>query len=224
MPRRSVVRKKKKSPPKYYGKHRWSNYGRGLGQLANDVSMLKGLVNTEFKYLDTSAAPTTNNTGTFVLLNGLQKGDDVNNRDGRSIRIKSLEHRLFLQHNSSSTDSMVRVILFIDKQPNGAAPSSGSVLISGNTITSPRNLEWRKRFVILSDKTYVLSTDGGKYYVAPKAKYLDLDMHTAYSTTDAGTVTDILSNALYMYVLGATQDLTNYPTISYYNRIRFVDN
>jgi len=73
----------------YKPKSRWSIYGQAGKQLWKDVKALKNLINVEFKVKDLVSTSTPSTTvPTTLLLNGLQKGDDYNSRDGRQVRWK----------------------------------------------------------------------------------------------------------------------------------------
>lgn len=180
---------------------------------------LRSMMNVEFKYKDVTASPTVSNTGTLVLLNGMSKGDTVSTREARSILCKSSEFKTNAYMNASATNTSLRVILFIDKQPSGTAPTIANLLQS-NTITSFRHLDFRKRFVILIDRSYSLSVNG-KNDVHIEW-YKKLRMHTIYDDSDAGDITDISSNALYLVLI--SNEPTNTPTVVYNHRLRFIDN
>jgi hypothetical protein len=125
----------------------WFSWG-GTMKLIRDVAYLKSLVNTEFKQVNTSRSFAQDNSGTVTLLNALIQGDDYDNRGGRMVRFKSLEMRYIMTQHASATNTQVRNILFIDKTPSGSTPQILD-LITAVSLTAPRNLDNRKRFVIL---------------------------------------------------------------------------
>lgn len=208
-----------------YGKRnagRWNIYGRAGKQLAKDVWTLKNLINVEFKssdiYNSTQTAPLA---GALVLVNHLTKGDDYNNRDGRQVRFKSLFLNGRVIMHASATHTAVRMVVFIDKQPNGVVPTATDVLSTATTnlIDAFRNLNNRKRFVILKDARYTLNTD----YPEKQIKYYKkLDMKTIYDDGDAGTIADITTNAL--YVMWISDEGTWVPDVRVPARLRFIDN
>ena len=213
---------------KYYkGKaNRELTYGR-MGQkvftdmsyLVNTVAKLKGLINTEFKSLDTAVTATITSTPVITLLNGCAKGDTLNTRDGRQIRLKSVAVNLQCTMHATPLDDMLRVMLVIDKQPNVTALVIGDLLVNTN-MGSMRNLDNRKRFVILRDERVVLSVGGGTNTFWQY--YKELDMHTIYDGSDAGTIADITSNALYLIIFST--EAANGPSVSRTTRVRFLDN
>lgn len=216
----------------YSGKSRYNKYNkykkRYIGQcskyqcnkLVKDVKYLKSRVHSEFKYLDTVVTNTPTTTAVLALLNGMSKGDGVANREGRQIRVKSILSNTLLTINTSATASNIRIVYFIDKQANAAAPVFGDVFTSSsNYITSARNLNNRKRFVILKDHVYTLDPDN--HNAIRMSFYKKLDMSTIYDASDAGDITDIKTNALYMMYI--CNEATFTPTINSYNRVRFLD-
>lgn len=160
-----------------------------------------------------------NTTGTFTLLCNPSVGADMTNRVGRRITIKSAYIKGRLQVEGAATPNNVQVgaqhcrfILFMDYQPNGAAPLVTDLLVSA-TPASHLNLNNRDRFKILSDKEWVLdpfilsntatqsyaSTSGVSKFVK---KFKALNEDVVFSTSTA-SIADITSGALYMFWIGS---------------------
>lgn len=199
---------------------RYATYSRAGTQLWKDVSMLKNLINVEFKQKDvTFSSQTIYNTYSSVLLNGLTKGDDNSNRDGRRVRFKSLQFNGTVYLDSVATASTVRFILFIDKQPN-AANGSGN-LLDNNTINGQRSVEYARRFTVLKDFTVNLSASG----LPQKAVkfYVPLDMKTDYDDSDTGLISDITRNSMYLYMV-SDDTVANPVVLNGHLRLRFIDN
>lgn len=208
-------------------KNRWAKrarrYGGAYWQLSKDVSRLKDAINVEYKLLEhKSAAQSVNNAGTFVLMNGSQKGDDYNSRDGRQIRIKSFYFNAKVTIHPSAVHTVFRVMLLIDTQPTGVAPILSQILRVGTVanILCMRNLDNRKRFSILRDFRINLNQDYPEKYIKV---FRRLDMKTIYDDSNAGDITDISSNALYMLFI-SEEVADNFPTIEHVARVRFIDN
>lgn len=185
------------------------------------VSLLRSLINTEFDYVDTLALQNMPAAGSINLLNGMTQGDGPNNRTGTSIKMKSYEIKYGLQNNATAINTQCRVLLVLDKQSNGAAPVLTDILQT-NSPYSPRNLNNRKRFKILMDKRYSLSTAGPNN--TNDSTYMkNVETHVQFfSTSNLGTIADISSNALYL--VHCSDQATNFPTINYYCRVRYLDN
>lgn len=199
---------------------RWNNYSRAYNQLWKDVGMLKGLVNTEFKTLDINVSiPSLTTTGAVLLHSGLTKGDNVNERDGRMVRWKSIQIAGSVTRNAASTvQNRIHLALVIDTQPNGSGPVYTEIYDTA-TPDSFRNLDGRKRFVILKTWDMVLDADRPEKFFK---LYKKLDMKTVYNSGDSGTISDIESNAL--LVLAISDAATNTPSFTYKSRARFIDN
>lgn len=211
--RKQLRRRRYRRTPKY-------TYGGMARKIWRDVRWLKSVVNAEFKYLDVNNSTTSSTTAAFVLLNGMQTGDTASTRDGQSIKMAKLFFQFTASINASATTTVGRVILLVDYQPNAAAPPIGGLLSSTTNVLSPLALGNAYRFRILRDVKYQLSANGTQIF--RRKFYLTLNEHTKYSTTNVGDISDILSNSLYLVHM--SDQATNTPSISYYSRLRFVDN
>lgn len=215
---------------KYYkGKYRRDplTYGR-MGQkvfddtswLVNKVAQLSSLINTEFKTADTAGTSTLTTVPIIALLNGLGIGDDFNNRDGRQVRWKSVEIKIqFLLSTAGPIEDMVRIMVVIDKQPNETLMVIAD-LLDTTTVQSMKNLNQRKRFVILLDTVIELSL--AQRTNAFWKYYKKIDMKTIYDSSDTGGITDIETNAFYL-VLFCTEAVNGIVS-ERTTRMRFIDN
>lgn len=197
-------------------------YSQIGARVLKDVSMLKNLINVEFKTNDLQFSSTSvPSTGTINCLNGLMQGDDYNRRSGRQVRFKSLQWRCTLNKHNSAVASRIRVIFFIDKDPREIQCSTSDILETSvfSGIDSMRKLDGRKRFVILKDKTFLLNTDTPE---RSYTGYMKLDMKTVYDASTTGDISDIYSNSLHVLFLG--DETVNQPTYTLGTRLRFVDN
>ncbi len=189
-------------------------------KVAKDVSRLKSLINVEFKAIDTGTiSAEVNTTAIIALLNSCIQGDDFDNREGRTIRVKSVQLSVTTHWNISVPDNVLRVLIVIDKQPNGILMLIGDLLDATNS-TAFRNLDNRKRFVILLDRV----VSGGSLNNKPAQidYYKKMDMITTYNSGNAGTIADIETNALYLVLLA--DEATEGPVVDRDTRIRYIDN
>lgn len=213
---------KKKNP--YGGSRRYKNYYRGGMQLYKDVMLLKSLVNVEKKYFDTSSSGTslpTNTTGTLVLLNAIDQGVGISQRTGNSIKIVSLMLEGFIQLNSLATNDAVQVSLILDRQPNATVANWNDIYEIGSSSASlaQRNKLTVDRFTVLKSYDLTLATQGE---TIKKFKcFLKLGMHEKFNGTGA-TIASIYTNAIYLCFQGNLS--SNFSNITYFTRIRFVDN
>jgi len=123
----------------------------------------------------------------------------------------------------AGTTQTGRVLLVYDKQSNLAAPTILNVL---NTIspTSQKNLDNRKRFRILMDKTFDLGAKAtGVGERLTFEKYIKLNTPVQYNTANNGTIADIVSGSLYLITLGDVASGADDATSIITARVRFSD-
>lgn len=217
--------RKKNYKPRYgryanKGVKRGQIYGAAVGQLWKDVSMLKGLVNTEFKFKDVAVTNLSiPSTGQVTDLNGLTKGDNVNQRSGRMVRWKSVQIQGQITRNpSSTTQDRGRICLVIDKHADGAG-SGYTDIYDSLDVNSFRNLDNRKRYVILKSWNFVLDADKPERYFKV---YKPIDMKTVYNSLNNGNIADIEANSLSLFYI--SDRATNQPTVDMKVRLRYIDN
>lgn len=183
-----------------------------------------------------------NTTGAFSLLCVPILGTDYTNRIGRKIIMKSVYIRGFVRSEPSSTAGQVgtctaqqiRIIIFIDFQPNGTAPSVTD-LLTGATTVSHLNLNYRDRFKILKDKIivldpYIVNATSGTSVAAATNQiknvkiYKKLNQEVIFNATNGGDIADINSGALWMLTIGSVPAGTNTDANAVLTtRVRFID-
>lgn len=179
----------------------------------------------EWKSIETYMAGSAVAAGTLYLLNGTTQGDNINQREGRQIYVQSIQSNFRAEWNSGAVTSpgTYRVILFYDKQSNGAAPAVSDLLDTSTALSCDalRNLNNRKRFKILLDRRYALTPTGASNSAIVDSFYLKKFITTQYNAGTAGTVADISSNALYL--LACSDEAVNGPNNSGVIRVRFTE-
>lgn len=205
---------------------RWQNYKTGLSQLARDVNKIKGMINVEYKYHDKSQAATvTDQDGDVYPLNYVDQGDGDQARDGSMFRIKSLElkYLLSIDEDNTTTPRVVRVIMFLDTDPNGSQPAIADFLDQVLRPTlSPRNLDNRSRFVFLMDKHHTLNPNGNEVIFRKVFKTMDYKVQFDNATASA---TSLKKNGLYIcFISNAASGVIDKPFHSFDSRIRYIDN
>lgn len=170
--------------------------------------------------------------GLLTLLNGVATGNGISSRDGRKIALKSVQAKLLITQNVNQTNaSVLRAILFIDRSPDGTAPTITQVLDTthGSRNEAFRNLDYRDRFVILKDKSIVFyahppydsAKTEGNYKVWNFIKYKKLKLNTIFDASDTGTIADINAGALYLYLYSTA---ATYPALADICAcVRFID-
>lgn len=173
---------------------------------------------------------------------GIPQGTTENERIGRKCTVTNIYARLsfdFLANavsNISAGDSsqeMVRVMMYWDKQCNGAAAASTD-LLETNLIHSFRNLANSKRFVVLYDRTFTwnaTTTGGGNgtandsavvrnNYLVKISKKCFIPIE--FLLTTGALTSNIASNNIAMIIWGKNGNIMQIETGSKI-RIRFID-
>ncbi len=121
----------------------------------------------ELKFLDTAkAATTTSATGTIfdASLNIVPQNNEESGRIGRKIVVKAIHLQGIFKVPTTAvaadTSDTARVIVYQDKQTNGAAATVALILESA-TLLSWNNLSEKGRFTVLMDRKMSLSSGSG---------------------------------------------------------------
>lgn len=169
------------------------------------------------------------NGGSFLQI---QQGNEVNMRVGRKLLVKKFQTRICLVLDTElglgnyPQGDVVRIIVYQDKQTNGAAAAVLSILDTA-VWDSYRNLSETNRFKILTDKTYdvnylVGSRVGGEFDlggVCIQDQYISkMAMPVEYSLT-SGEIGTIRSNNIGILAISKT----GVAKLSLSTRARFSD-
>lgn len=206
------------------GKRRHKRKGRkflNTAQKALKVALMtKSLLNVELKHIDTAPTNLTADTvGGVVAMHGCSEGNRSSQRNGLSIKNKSLTMKYTVKINGSSVAPQTVVFYIVkDKQPRGTTPTWSDCFESVDQVSLMNN-ENTSRFRILKKVIVSLSPSGNEVYHG--SFYKPLNFHTKY-TGETAAATDIGYNGLYIFYM--SDQATNKPTIRYSSRIRYVDN
>lgn len=180
----------------------------------------------EWKFLDTVINDqNVNTTPVLTLLNGLVPGNSASQRIGMKVQIKSLQmHLSNYVISGSGIDQIHRMWIVIDRQANGLAPTLAQIMTQADTM-GLRNLENRRRFKIVMDKSFLLNATGEpgssklwKVYMKFKRPIV-----VEYNSGVAGTVADIVSNSLYFIQVGTSAAGVTAGKVIGNIRIRYLD-
>lgn len=203
MPTKRVVTTTTSRPAKkrrYNGKAGYTRTTGYYGRFAGS--------NAEKKFYDTSISSTTVGSGGNILLSSvctIPQGTGESARIGRKVTLRALNFRFVVTLPNttlaSATDDGVRVIVYHDKQCNGATASVTDILESADYL-SFNNLANKDRFKILSDKVVDISATAGAYTGTndtwgdrgvTRSVYLKLNQPVEFSST-TGVISEIRSN------------------------------
>ena len=190
---------------------------------ANALQLARGvatLLNTEYKRLDVTVSLNPTSAYVYTCLNGCTQGTDAVSRTGASIKLSRLDFRYYMQNSSvAGTLTLVRMVIFMVKQPNGVGPS-GTYPLSSSSIMAPWNPDRAQTAVLLHDELVSLTPGGDNQQVTGNLS-IPLSYHTEY-INNTGANTDIVTGAIYV-LFRSTQEV-NTPTVGIYSRVQFVDN
>lgn len=164
--------------------------------------------------------------GAANLLNGLVPDATATGRIGRSINMKSLLVRFSCLAGPTATGSAsYRILVIYDKQPNAAFPVGGVTdILLTDAFNSPNNLSNRDRFVTIFDEvTPAISGTGGGDQSYTGVLFKKLNLETRYNGGVAGTIADITTGSLFLFVAQSGGLTTVGSTFTASCRIRYED-
>lgn len=227
------ARPRRRSNPKRFRK----GYNRTGG-----LYRLGGRAGVEYKFFDAVLPPSVISAGGTIVpsLNLVPQTTEANGRIGRKITVKSVDVTLtFEGANSSYIDNIFRVILYLDRQCNGAGASPAEILDTtiAPVLTAYPNLENNQRFVILKDilvvsplRTVASSAPGSggstitQTFAAPSTikrirKRMNLPMNFADGAVSMASVKSTNLGMLLIAVDGGVDE----TEIGFCSRIRYTD-
>jgi len=176
-------------------------------------------------------------TGDFFLLNGVTQGPGDHEMIGEDHISTSIQIRGHLAANStivnpSVSSRTVRIMVFYDRQSNGAAPVVADLLnnvfAGGQLIYAPYNEDNQERFKFVYDKIKVINPQWGndagtaqQNTLVPIKFKRKLGRKVLYKDAPDGTIATINTNALWLFVL--SYSATSSPVLQATTRYIFKD-
>jgi len=181
------------------------------------------LTEGEFKAVDVAATTAINSATAVALLNGIAPGSDIDERVGREVMMKSIQFKAVTYATpATGEDQLHRVLIVYDRQTNATALTAAEVLSTANVL-APRNLENRKRFSILFDRTYTINDSDEPGTFRTIKFYRHLKHPITFNAGVAGTVADITTGSVYLVMIGSNAAGDTAGSIQYSSRIRYLD-
>lgn len=187
-----------------------------VGRSKPETNAIDTQLGTTAAALQVTATPPA---GSLVLINSIAAGDDINNRDGREVMLKSFEVRGIIYEAAGAAAhaaSLGRILVVYDNQPNGAAPANIDILsdtaATAISDTNPAgvlfmNLNNRKRFKVLAAEDYSFGTVGASNVETeaayPVSIYRKCNLPCVFSSSSSG-IGAITTGALYVFLVGTT--------------------
>lgn len=192
--------------------------GRKKASVSTVKRMISKTEESKWSSFYSGSAPTSA-VPTFFGMNQMGKGDDRNTRTANRIKMQHLYLRMFVQSAATVVaGQIVRAIIFIDKQANGAIPVFADLFSDptiGNNWTSPFNPNTvGPRYKILRDKYFISDpaiattttpATGIVTTTSNQQKFhkfsVNLKMRTVdFSDANFGDQRDIIKNSLYLFI------------------------
>lgn len=160
---------------------------------------------------------------TPLLLNPIAQGDTSLTRTGRQVENKSLYVRWVYSLASTSTGgSRLRMAIVYDRQTNAQIPLISEIFQTDN-FSSPNNLGYNQRFIVLVDELTDPIAVGSEYSTSGVIYRKLKNALTQFNSSTTGTVADINTGSIYMLVSQSGNLATTAPVFTIYSRIRFTD-
>jgi len=180
---------------------------------------LYGVINSELHFHDTTNSTSPSTSGTVAHITDIDQGDDVSDRNGRSILAKYVDFKAVYQIHASASASTIRAIVFWDSQNQGSTPTVAEVLATASVVGQYNALTEHKRFHVLFDRLFCVDTTGGRLAKVDTRISLG-DKHHIYYEGTAGTAA---GKGTIWYLLISTE-ATNTPSNSTSFRVHYYDN
>lgn len=182
----------------------------------------------EMKHFDLIQSIALTSSGAFSTnpLNAMVRGDTNATRDGNRIRIKKIGMRLqYLDTASTDDGDVIRIIVLVDHQANGANPAVTDVLQSAD-VQAFRAAKTMKRFTFLFDRyiawqpqTLDVAGTGFAAHRGAITWFKDLDLDVEFRANSAD-IAGVSTNAIHLFAISQQASDT---TITWTSRVSFVD-
>jgi hypothetical protein len=142
-------------------------------------------------------------TGAITLLDGIAPGTAINQRLGIKVTLDRLEGVLEMGVTSATgTDQYQRWAVVLDKQPNGSAAAITDVY-ENTSPAAAKNLANMHRFQILKEVLLPLNASAEPGSKRTFKVSIPLNSNVIFNAGNAGTVADIVTNAVYLITTGS---------------------
>ena len=198
-----------------------SSWGNTAWQLAKKAAsgVVKYYLNPEYKFLEwtnTTFQPSTT-PQVFGDPSWLAAGTSDITRTGNTIKVTSMQAKILMTRNTSSTLTQVRCVFFYAIAPDGAL-SSFTQVFESNDVNAYINKDYGIDYKIFWDKVYLLDV----YHPQREIKiYKKLQHHIKYLDGTAGDAA-LGSGAIYFACI--SNEATNTPIVRIRTRMRYLDN
>lgn len=163
----------------------------------------------EDKQAGTNLSLISDNIFQYSLINGIDQGAAQGQRTGTRIKSKYIDWYVSAtQAGTGTTPQSIRIVMFIDRQPNGAAPTTAQLIVNttaGQQFISPFNINGKERYKVLLDRIYYLERMGGATDTRVQKSYkgrINLRKYMSIYNGSGTTVASINTGAIYFGYVG----------------------
>jgi len=192
----------------------------GAAHTALKIAMrLKDMVNTEFKFTLQQASQAYDYNGTlYSFPAAITQGLSDSQRIGDSIKMQTLTLKYYAQRNAS-TDTLIRIIVFVDKQGKITAPNQLLTAADVGTVYSVianKNFDNRFESKFLLDQVITLNADNT---TVKREHVIPVNLHSQFNAA----TTAINTGDLKMLVISNTTGAAS-PSLAFLSRLTYTDN
>jgi len=203
-------------------------YGDAGYQLYKDVQLIKELINVETKYIIKDQT-VTNAVSTWTVHDcntDIARGTEYDQRTGATLKGVYVQIRGRISYNplASPNAQTVRLAVIGKGCVNGSTVNAGSVWV-GTPVGNNFVLGWYEPnemtgYQIMKDKHYTVTADRPDLYFKISRK---LNHHAEWNIGDGTGVITNMTKGLISFLYVSDQS-SNYPTIEYSTKYKYVDN
>lgn len=204
---------------------RRTNVGRTLVRMALNYDV------PERKFILGSAINQALTLTPFVMcLNGVLRGDSVQQRDGDITRLQSLYARFSITPTTSTgtfQSAINRVMIVMDAESNCTQLTTGILLGAANpgfsALYNFNNYDFWKRFKVLFDKSYSFASTSDSCNVMEEIRVPLKHTRCDYAGGNAGDYSDIRSNAIWLLAWCNQTPASQIPLMQFQSVVRYTD-
>jgi hypothetical protein len=202
-------------------------YGGAARQLYRDVAAIKRLINVEEKYFDLkhTSLSLSSAWAAYEVNAGIARGTGPNERDGISLKSTSISVTGVVSYNPlyAAKAQTARLVLVRKDVVNASAVVSGQLFdagIGGNNVLALHDPEKSYGFYVAADQIITVTAENPDYYFDI---YRTPSQHTKWSSGDTTGSIATMYEGLWQILL-VTDAASNFPTIVFQSRFKYVDN
>lgn len=178
-------------------------------------------VDQEVKFIDVFGDNFITSNGSVTLLNLIPEGTSDNQRVGNSAKLHSVRLQMEMRSDPLAASSLLRVLVLIDKQPNGAFITLADIFEdtanATRTILSPIQMNSSKRIRVLRDRLFALNSTTRN--ILTSKMFIRLTLQPRWVGAASG-IANLETGALLLILL--SDEPVMFPELAFKSRLRFV--